>query len=128
MPIEGLCFMISTTSFCLVLKILSSSRMPTSFHRSLSVVHNTGKYKRQSTCETCLPAHRQPMKRNLGIKRFAHIATILTANPALSSHFFTRPLSSISNPESVCLGNNWETSFTTWSITARVSPWESLIK
>lgn len=41
---------------------------------------------------------------------------------------FTQPLSSISNPFNVCLGNDWKTSFATGSITARASELESLIK
>jgi len=35
--------------------------------------------------------------------------------------YFPHPLSSISKPVSVCWGNDWETSFATWSITARES-------
>ncbi len=80
--------MISAASSCLVLKILSSTGIPASLHRSLSPVHDVGRYKRQSTSEACLPLHRQPKTATWELCRFARIATVLMANSYALIAFF----------------------------------------
>ena len=127
MPIASWCFMMSAASSCFVLK---------SFLQRVCLLSCTVRCrlstKRAGTNgihqRSMFPIAQATINSYLRVGRFAHIAAVLMTNPHAFITLFYPSLSSISNPVSVCLGNDWETSFATWSITALAFQLESLIK